>query len=412
MQDDEALIELNGRSAIAWYLRAECRATMPPFIRVWKNDPNSLPVFIPATSAAEFRVRFKSSEMRLFCLREEVEPTAWRPWRLLDSSKLVRLSRFHQHTRYEDDELSIQPFLRASDGGLDVGRAMRTLAEWGVGVSTSTLQETLRYEFVPPPARQNTPPLPRSVAVAVVVHLHYDEVWPDFASRLARLSVPFDLIVTTNEARPERDARIYADFPEVKIVVYENRGRDVGPFVQLLREGYLETYELICKVHGKRSLALGPRAIFGEVWRLSVLNDLLGSDAVAKAIVNRFLAEPDLGLVGPARFRVPNDCRHSYEDTWGRNNEATTKKVAMALGRPDERFQLDFFAGTMFWIRKELLDLLKPLDLTLDSFPEEAGQSDGTLQHALERLFGALPSLATPPMKTDGVTWKRSFGER
>lgn len=407
MRDDKAFIELNGRGTAVWCLRAECRAAMPPFIRMWKNDPNSLPVFVPAPPSAEFCVRFKSSGMRLFCLREEVELTAWRPWWLFDSPKLARLSRFHRHTRYEDNELSIQPLLRASDGGLDVARAMRTLAEWGVGVSTPALQETLRYEFVPPFTRQNTPPLTCPVSIAVVVHLHYDEVWQDFSSRLARLSLPFDLIVTTSKARPERDACIRADFPEARIVVYENRGRDVGPFIQLLNDGYLENHELICKVHSKRSLALGSRAIFGEVWRLSMLNDLLGSDASVKAIINRFLAEPDLGLVGPAQFRLPNDYRHSYEDTWGRNNEAATKKLAMALGCPDERLRLGFFAGTMFWIRRDLLDRLKPLDLTLKSFPEEAGQPDGTLQHALERLFGTLPSLAVPPMRAEGVTWQR-----
>lgn len=411
MDDDKTFIELDGRGAALWYLRAECRAAMPPFIRMWKNDPESQPVFIPATPSAEFRVRFKSPGMRLFCLREEVEPVSWRPWRLSDWPKLVRLRRFHRHTRYDDDELNIQPLLRVSDGNVDVPRAVRLLAEWDVGVSTPALQETLRYEFAPPDDAE-VPPLARPVAIAVVVHLHYDEVWPDFARRLSRLSVPFDLIVTTNGARPERDARIHSDFPDAKIVVYENRGRDVGPFVQLLRDGYLERYELVCKVHGKRSLFLGARSLFGEVWRLSTLNDLLGSDATVRGIINRFATEPDLGLVGPAHFHLPNAFRHSYDDTWGQNNEAFTKGLAAQLGCPSERFQLDFFAGTMFWIRKELLDLLKPLDLTLDSFPEEAGQVDGTLQHALERLFGALPSLARPPMRTDGVTWKGSSGDR
>ncbi|CAM5495818.1 Rhamnan synthesis protein F OS=Afipia felis OX=1035 GN=NCTC12722_01217 PE=4 SV=1 [Afipia felis] len=407
MQDDEAVIELNGKGAVVWCLHAKCRSTMPPFIRVWKNNSNSLPVFIPATSSAEFLVRFKSPGMRLFCSREEVDLTGWRPWQLLDYPKLARLLRFHRFTLYEDNELSIQPLLRTSDSGLDVARAMRTLAEWGVGVSTATLQETLRYEFAPPPMLQNAPALTRPVSIAVVVHLHYDEVWRDFSSRLSRLSLPFELIVTTSETRPERDACIRADFPEAKIIVYENRGRDVGPFMQLLHDGYLEKHELICKVHSKRSLALGSRAIFGEVWRLSMLNDLLGSDAAVKAIINRFLAEPDLGLVGPARFRLPNDYRHSYEDTWGRNNEAATKMLATTLGCSGEGLQLDFFAGTMFWIRKELFNRLKPLALTLESFPEEAGQPDGTLQHALERIFGALPSLAVPPMKTEGVSWRR-----
>jgi lipopolysaccharide biosynthesis protein len=87
-----------------------------------------------------------------------------------------------------------------------------------------------------------------------------------------------------------------------------------------------------------------------------------------------------------------------------------TKKLAAKLGCSSEEFVLDFFAGTMFWIRRDLLDLLKPLDLSLDSFPDEKGQTDGALQHALERLFGALPVLANPKRKTEAVSWKK--GER
>lgn len=124
-------------------------------------------------------------------------------------------------------------------------------------------------------------------------------------------------------------------------------------------------------------------------------------------IVNRFMVESEIGLIGPANFRLPNEHRHSYTDTWGANERLTTE-LARQVGHREEQFKLDFFAGTMFWIRRELLDLLKSLDLSLNSFSEEKGQTDGTLQHALERLFGALPSVIMPPMKIGMVNWRRT----
>ncbi|MBN9602137.1 MAG: rhamnan synthesis F [Afipia felis] len=405
MVSEGQFVRLACPQGTAHYLRASCRPRVAPFIRVWKNNPASVPAFIPAASETEACISALARNVDLYFQKDEIDVHAWRPWSLLDNLKWTKLSRFHESTKFEGDGIVIQPFLHRSPQALDVVRAARTLAEWGFGVSTRALQDTLSYELLDHAAAASRRCSSEFPAVAIVVHLHYDELWPDFESRLLRLSVPFQLLLTTNGECPELSAKVYARFPDAKILAYPNRGRDVGPFIQLLRDGHLDPYGLICKVHGKRSAASGPRAVFGDIWRRSVLNDLLGSDAQVRTVLSRFVTEPDLGLIGPAHFRLPNEYRHSYGDTWS-NNERLTKNLASRLGYPSELFKLDFFAGTMFWMRREVLDLLKPLDLSLDSFPEEKGQTDGTLQHALERLFGALPSIAVPTMKIAEASWR------
>ncbi len=47
----------------------------------------------------------------------------------------------------------------------------------------------------------------------------------------------------------------------------------------------------------------------------------------------------------------------------------------------------------MFWARGDVLSPLFNAGLTLDDFPEESGQTDGTLAHCLERLLGLCPSV-------------------
>lgn len=382
-----------------YYLRLSRKVDSQPFIRVWKTDTASQPLFIPALPETEYLIKSSGQDMDLYVLEQEAEVTSFRRSHPGDFLKTLRLSRFHRFNRYADDGLSILPLFQARGvEGLEMSRAMRTLDRWGVGVSSPALQRTLGYDTAEQPVVSKVPQPVGSIATGIVVHLHYCDVWPDFEKRLRRLSIPFNLVVTLTEPNPVLVERISGQFRDAKVLVYPNRGRDVGPFIQLLREGHLDGFELIGKLHGKKTMSLGPQAVFGDVWRRVLLNDLVGSDDLVGAILQRFVNQPELGLVGSSHFRG------SFQEAWPQN-EKLTLELAKRLGCPDEQFKPDFFAGTMFWIRRELLDLLKPLDLSQDDFPVEAGQTDGTLQHALERIFGALPGLARPPMTIEETAW-------
>ncbi len=63
-------------------------------------------------------------------------------------------------------------------------------------------------------------------------------------------------------------------------------------------------------------------------------------------------------------------------------------ELAGKMGVAADAFRLDFFGGTMFWVRPEALAPLRKLGLS-KAFPQEKGLLDGGLEHAVERLFGA-----------------------
>ena len=221
------------------------------------------------------------------------------------------------------------------------------------------------------------------VSVAVVAHVYYEEAWPDIAGALRGLTVPFDLIVTTVAGRERLIETIVKTYPNAEIEVVENRGRDVGPFLALLERGRLDRYRYVCKIHGKKSSDGGRKTYMGAMWRRRLLFDLLGAPGAADAAIAMFERDPSIGMIGPRVFRLPKE-GYAEDLSWS-SNRAMTLKIAGRMGVPAGEFKLDFFGGTMFWVRPEALKPLRDLRLAAD-MPNESGLIDGGLPHAIERV--------------------------
>jgi lipopolysaccharide biosynthesis protein len=233
------------------------------------------------------------------------------------------------------------------------------------------------------PASQTTD-RPASVAVAVVAHIYYEDTWPDIAGALRGLTLPFDLIVTTVAGREQLVETIRRSYPRAEIEIVENRGRDVGPFLALLERGRLDGYRYVCKIHGKKSIDGGRKTYMGDMWRRRLLFDLLGAPGAANAAIDMFERDPSIGMIGPKVFRLPKE-GYSEDLSWAANRPMTLK-IAERMGVPADKFQLDFFGGTMFWVRPEALKPLRQLRLAA-AMPHESGLVDGDLHHALERVL-------------------------
>jgi lipopolysaccharide biosynthesis protein len=201
---------------------------------------------------------------------------------------------------------------------------------------------------------------------------------------LKRLTIPFDLIVTTVPGRERLIEAVRRDFPLADIEVMENRGRDVRPFLVLLERGRLDRYRYVCKVHGKKSSDGGRMSYMGSLWRRRLLFDLLAALGLAEAIVERFERDASIGMIGPRAFRLPSET-YSEELSWSVNRPMVLE-LAARMGVASDRFRLDFFGGTMFWVRPEALRPLRELGLA-GTFEEEKALLDGGLEHATERLF-------------------------
>ncbi|MET4635338.1 rhamnan synthesis F family protein [Kaistia defluvii] len=392
-------LDLRGssRRPIRYLLELEARPGQRPFVPLQisrHGQPEASTIYVPCLGRTRYVLEVSLPAMRITFSPQQVAMATRVP--------LLRwLRRLGPSFRRAERRLGIEivdglrltPLLYGrGPEAHELAATLRTLRGWGLGVESQNFQEVMA-RAVEPPARPYQPravdPRPR---IGIVLHLHYVELWPEFEALLAGLERPLRLLVTTTAEDPDLAARITDGFPGAVIKTYPNRGRDIGPFIGLLRDGHLDGLDLLCKLHGKRSGASGARAVLGEMWRRASVGDLIGSRDVVDEIVRRFSDTPEIGMIGSRRFRLPNE-HMGLDSVWGANHEQI-RMLAQQLGLPDDRLVVEFFAGTMFWVRRDVLDALAQLPLDIDSFPPEAGQLDGTLHHALERVFGLLPGLA------------------
>ncbi|TJV06779.1 MAG: hypothetical protein E5Y12_03415 [Mesorhizobium sp.] len=217
------------------------------------------------------------------------------------------------------------------------------------------------------------------VEVAVIVHIHYIEMVSDISDLLRNIIVPFDVYVTTTSEG--FCSRIFSEFSylaqSVSIYCSENRGRDIGPFVSVYRSGALDQYQAVLKIHSKKSTY----SANGVLWRDKLYGSVAGDSLTVLRSVE-LIKSGDVGIVGPHRYYLTND------RFWGANRETVRRLLEEMTAFPaEENLELGFFAGSMFWFAPKALTPLKNVPEDSLNFESENGQQDGTLAHAIERVF-------------------------
>ncbi|WP_236692034.1 rhamnan synthesis F family protein [Amantichitinum ursilacus] len=222
----------------------------------------------------------------------------------------------------------------------------------------------------------------------MVCHLYYPDVWPELVTTLKRIKVPFDLIITTTaEQRQDVLGRVDAEYPQARIYLVENRGRDVGPLFKLLDYEPLQDYDLVLKLHTKKSLHQAEG--HGDAWRAELYGGLVPADGIG-SVLAFFDAHPEVGLVGT----TGSMCSAARVAGSRGENLPGTREWAAKLGRDPDDLEYLFVAGNMFWARGLLFAALRELRVTQEDFDDEQGQVDGTLAHIMERVLPLVADLA------------------
>lgn len=217
----------------------------------------------------------------------------------------------------------------------------------------------------------------KELRFCVMIHAWYIDVLDEILSQLMDSGIKCRVLVTTTREHSAAVQKHLGTFPlECEVLEFENRGRDILPFLHACERLLEEQIDVVLKIHTKRST----HRTDGEKWRRDLIDTLLSADR-SHLIMDAFRNDPSLGLVGPEGHILPA----SYY--WGAN-EANVQRLLARMGLPRIQPEQDcFVSGSMFWVRLKALRPILDTHLEPSLFESEKGQIDGTLAHAIERIF-------------------------
>lgn len=225
--------------------------------------------------------------------------------------------------------------------------------------------------------------------ILVHLHLYYQNQINYFIKKLKNITCEFDLIVTLTNNSPEIIKKIKQFKSGAKILVVENLGYDVYPFIQAINETELKNYDYILKIHTKNKRKEYKKfkklLHHGFDWRNLLVSSLIGSKKVFNNNL-KLLENEKTGMVSDKVFI------HKIQNQSVRNFEYTNE-IMQKFGCINN--EATFAIGTMFLIKREIVEKIKSFNFTKMDFISHGDKqmktgSLGQLAHAMEAFFGAV----------------------
>lgn len=263
---------------------------------------------------------------------------------------------------------------------------------WDVLLRTahmSDIKERLQLNYILPD-NISLPDEKPDLKAALCLHI-YNSDQIEYCLRYAKNTPAWmDTFISTDTE--EKKKAIEAAFAvlqdrSVKVVLIENRGRDVSALLVGFKP-YIMDYDVVCSAHDKKTDYWKPH-IIGESFAYHCFENVLGSKDYVHNVIKTFKDNPRLGLLTPP---TPNFGPWSSlpGNEWLLNfdvveNYARELGITIPLSNDSPPIAP---LGTIFWFRTKALSLLFDRDYTYEDFPVEPTHvTDGTIMHSIERIY-------------------------
>ncbi|MDT0126583.1 rhamnan synthesis F family protein [Paenibacillus sp. RRE4] len=225
--------------------------------------------------------------------------------------------------------------------------------------------------------------------VALVLHIYFEDKISYCLNYAKSMPPETDVYVTTGSEANKK--LILEEFKTLKcskleVIVIKNRGRDVSSLLVGVRQ-YLMNYDYVCFAHDKKTKQLHPY-VKGESFSYKCFENTLKNSHFVNNIIETFNENPRLGILSPP---PPNhaDFYFTIGNEWSINLDNTKKiseKLNLTVDMVGHKEPISPL-GTMFWFRPQALKPLLEYEWKYEDFPEEPNNVDGTMLHAIERIY-------------------------
>lgn len=224
--------------------------------------------------------------------------------------------------------------------------------------------------------------------VALIVYSYFEDMVDDDIKYMLSMPVNsgvFIVVISEKLKKIWNNKKQYFHDYDFEIRIQENRGRNENAYWLTCRD-VIQKYEFICVVHDKKTPSAVP-PVKGYNFNIHCWDNLLKSRGYVSEVLSIFKKEPRLGLLMPPNLYFSDWRRFIFNNEWGKNLKIgyeLYKKLNLHIPfdhAPDAPW------GAMFWLRGKAMHPFYRYSWQINDFPKEPIPSDGTILHAMERMY-------------------------
>lgn len=223
--------------------------------------------------------------------------------------------------------------------------------------------------------------------VAVIAYIYYEDTAKKYWTYLN--SIPDEMaiyLISSNESVLKVLTQFAQNKENVNVIRKMNRGRDVSALVISSKEIF-QRHKYVCFVHDKHAKSETGQDMV-NFWLENLWGNTLKSEGYIENVLKLFADHPELGLLVP-----PEPYTYLQQNSFWRIEYERTKTLAEELKLENTMIEDKYppiTLGTVFWCKSFVMKKLLEKNWKFEDFLEEPMPEEGTISHAIERIFAFL----------------------